>query len=99
MERGAPEGFLSVYLGEITEPSELYINCHADVGGSVRVELVDQEGYALEDSVALESDHLETVVAWKHGTTIRPPSGSRHVNARLHLDRASVYAYDVRPAK
>ena len=97
--RGAPEGFLSVYLGEITEPSELYINCQADVGGSVRVELVDQEGYALDDSVALESDHLETLVAWKHGTTIRPPSDGRHVTARLHLDRASVYAYDVRPAK
>ena len=77
----------------------MYINCQADAGGSVRVELVDQEGYALEDSVALTSDHLETLVAWKHGTTIRPPSDVKHVNARLHLDRASVYAYDVRPAK
>ncbi len=97
--RGAPEGSLSVYLGEITEPSELYINCQADPGGSVRVELIDQDGYALDDCVPLESDHIETVVAWKHGTTIRPPSGVKHVNARLHLDRARAYAYDVRPAK
>ena len=77
----------------------MYINCHADPGGSVRVELVDQEGYGLEDAVALESDHLETVVVWKHGKAIQPPSDGGHVMARLHLDRASVYAFDVRRVK
>ena len=97
--RGAPEGFLTLDLGEVTEPSELFINCQADAGGSVRIELINQEGHSLDDCVPLEADHLESKVAWKHGTTIRPPSNGPRVSARLHLDWASVYAFEVRPAK
>jgi len=95
--RAAPEGILSLDLGHIAEPSELYINYKTEVGGCVRVELVGQKDLGLDDAVAMESDHIAAAATWKSGTIIQPPAGGMRLAVRVHLDRASVYAYEVRP--
>ena len=91
-----PDGILTLDLGEWAGPSELFLNYQAETGGSIRVELSDAAGYDLDNAVPLIGDHLNTPVAWTGGTKITPPPGQR-VTAKLHMHRAKVYAYDVRP--
>ena len=92
-----PEGSFAIDLGPVAEPSELVLNYKTKPGGAVRVELVDVPGHALADAAPLSGDALEGPAAWKEGTVI-PPSGERRVQARLHLDVATVYAYELRAA-
>ena len=91
--RADPEGVLVLDLGEVTEPSELVLNYRAEPGGSVRVALPDLPEHGLEDVLPLEGDGLAEVVAWKAGTGIMPRDGLR---ARLYMDRAAVYAFELR---
>ena len=93
--RADPEGVLTLDLGEITEPIELALNYKAETGGSIRVELEDVEGHTLADAVPLAGDQITAVAAWQDGTSITPENGGR-VTARLHMEKAEVYAYDLR---
>jgi hypothetical protein len=95
--RGDPEGAIEIDLGEIARPSELLLNFRAvRPGGTVRVGLSSGTGRSLKDAVAMSGDELAASAAWKDGTTIAPTPGHR-VSARLHVDCAEVYAFELRP--
>lgn len=93
--RSDPEGVLELNLGRTQPGSRLYLNYRCDTGGSVRVEVVGRPTHALDQAVALEGDSLARAVAWKSGDRLPDvPTGNGKV--RLHMNRAEVYAYEVR---
>ena len=103
-----PEGVLDVELGRLKEPRELVLNCKAATGGNVRVEiltmkpyyeLTPSEGKTPEDAVPLEGDNLEAVVRWKRGSVIQPVGEGERVLARLHVQGAEVFAFELRPVR
>jgi hypothetical protein len=93
--RADPEGILTLDLGELTEPCELWLNYKAETGGSVRVALENLAGYGLAEAVPLAGNQVAGRVAWHGGTTIQAAQGQQ-VMARLHLQQAELYAYEVR---
>lgn len=90
-----PEGILTINLGELKEDCTLALNYETEPTGGIRVELMDMPGYALEDSIPLEGGSLGAAVAWKGGTVI-PARPGRQTTARLHLARATAWAYEIR---
>jgi hypothetical protein len=92
--RADPEGILELNLGEVHGPCELLLNYKTEPGGSVRVELPDCAGYGLADATPLAGDQVAAVIAWGGKTRISPQPG-KPLLARLHLERAEVYAYEV----
>jgi len=104
------EGELDIDLGILTEPSELRLNYEALYGGNIRVEIhtlgkyqrrqdfKNIDGRFPEDCIPLTGDSLCEGVRWRGGRVIQPVEGQRVV-ARLHMQRAKVYAYEMRPCK
>jgi hypothetical protein len=103
--RGDPEGTFDIDLGPVDQPSQLRLNYEADRGGSIRAHLMltspdgstNIEERSDADAVRLTGDSVGQVVAWKGGDVIQP-SGGRPVTARLSLECASVYAFELVPA-
>jgi len=93
--RADPEGTVDLHLGDVPSGATLLLNYCAEPGGSVRVEALDREGHSLRDSVALEGEAVEGVAAWRRGAAL-PAGHEEGLTVRLHLERASVYAYEVR---
>ncbi len=105
-----PEGELEIELGELDQPCELLLNYEALTGGAIHVQLhtlapfarlqetepVEQRRY--DDAVALTGDALQAPAAWSGGTVIHPTPGRRTV-ARLSMQRAKVYAFELRPVQ
>jgi hypothetical protein len=54
------------------------------------------EGRGLEDAVALTGDSLSSPLAWRNGTTIQPGEDGL-TKIVFHLDRATIYAFEVVP--
>jgi len=59
--------------------------------------LPEVEGRGVDDSVALTGDGFAALLAWRNGTTIPPGENGGPRKTVLHLDRASVYAYETTP--
>ena len=76
------------------EPTELVINYATKPGGSVRAQI---EGVDGSMGAALTGDSLATVVLFKSGTVIQP--SGKWMSVRLHLECATVYAFELRAAK
>lgn len=79
---------------DLTGCREMTLNANA-TGGSIRVELLTEEGYRVrgfskEDAVPVEGDSLRHAVAWKENKLGQLPPG-RYL-LRLHLDHATVFA-------
>ncbi|HOF89658.1 MAG TPA: hypothetical protein PLZ36_16375, partial [Armatimonadota bacterium] len=91
-----PEGALTLTLGELAEPSTLLLNYETEATGSIRVELPGADGYTLDDAIPLDGSHLAAPVAWKTGPVI-PARPGQQTTVKLHLERATVWAYDVQP--
>jgi hypothetical protein len=94
--RSDPEGSLELDLGEPDGPCELWLNYKTLRDGAIHVELPGREKHTLADAVALTGDQTASVAAWQAGTQIMPAPGQPLV-VRLHLARADVYAYELRP--
>jgi len=92
-----PEGELTLELGAVSTPSELQLNYQTEVGGNLRVELPGIEGFGLDQAKALSGDSVGSAAEWESGTVI-PATGGRSLAAKLHLDCATVWAYELRPA-
>lgn len=90
-----PEGVLNIDLGEITKDCTLALNCTTVRDGSVRVELVDVPGCGRDDAVPLTGNHLAAEAAWRGGPTIPARPGQKTI-ARLHMEQATVWAYELR---
>ena len=102
-----PQGTLDLELGSLEEPCELVLNYEAEGTGCVQVELLTMEGWretggieghGRDDAVPLTGDSLGEVVRWRGGSLIQPVEG-QSVTARLFVDCASVYAYELRPVE
>jgi hypothetical protein len=106
--KGNAEGWIDLELGSMKEPCELVLNYRTGYKGSVRVQAynrlgrgdcVDIEGRsAEEDVIPLTGDSLGDVVQWKSGSVIEPQDG-RCLAARITLDNAAVYAWELKPCQ
>jgi hypothetical protein len=107
--RSDPEGTVELNLDSLTEPSELILNYDTTNDGSVRVELFEMDpprewqppknnlaGHSLEEAILLKDESFDATVQWKNGSVIKPVPGKR-VLARIHLDCAAIYGFEVRP--
>ncbi len=79
---------------DLTACREITLNADA-TGGSVRVELLTEEGfrvrgYSKDDAVPIEGNSLRHVIAWKEYRLDQLPFG-RYL-LRLHLDHATMFA-------
>jgi hypothetical protein len=98
--RADPHGQIAIDLGLLGGPAELDLNYVAEPGGSIRVAL-ESDGASvadrgLDDSLPLTGDATAETVHWSTGTTIRPSAIPGRLVARLELDRATLYAFDLR---
>lgn len=100
-----PQGGLWLDLGELDGPCELALNYTTEAGGSLRVKLASLVMLWAEDAIAgrgyeecapLTGAALAETVAWKDGTIITPVPG-RCMTAYIEMDRATLYAYELRP--
>ncbi len=89
------EGWLTLDLGVRSEPVELFLNYTTRYDGCVRAEVVERPEYSLEQGVALTGDSLGAPLAWAGGTRITALP-NQPLKVKLHLENATVYAYDVR---
>jgi len=100
-----PDGSICIDIGELKHPVKVSLNYDTHATGGIRAEVMgykrydreDQPGRGLAESIALTGDSLSTEVAWQDGSVIKPMQG-RCVAIRFHLERARVYAFDVKPA-
>ena len=103
-----PTSELEIELGILETPVELALNYETEPGGSIRVRLhtlgpwerlqdtTDYPGYGLKEAIPLTGDALAETISWKRGSVIRPLQGCRVV-ARLYMQRAKAYAWEIRP--
>jgi hypothetical protein len=92
--RADPVGTVVLNVGPVAQPSRLVLNVGCERGGSVRAELPGVEGRSVEASVPIASDTTGTVAAWQDGDVITP-AGDAPVAVKLHLERATVWAYEL----
>ena len=95
--RADPEGVLSIRLGAPAQPVEVVLNCEAEPGGSIRAELEGDPERGIEAAVPLAGDQPAATVRWQNGTSLPPRADGTELNLKLHLERATVWAYEVRP--
>jgi hypothetical protein len=92
--RSDPQGTLDLNLGRIVPGQRLHLNHCCQGNGSIRVEVLKQEGRTLAEARPLTGDALSAPVAWIGGDSL--VSGPRdECVVRLHVDRAEVYAFEV----
>ena len=105
------DGFVSAQAplsgGELTtktltfEGAQLVINYATSAAGSVKVELQDAdgraiEGLSMEDSTELFGDEIEEVVSWKGGWDLSRLAG-KPVRLRFTISDADLYSFKFRP--
>jgi hypothetical protein len=97
--RSDSQGALTLSLDDIKEPSRLLLNYECEQGGSVRIALEDVLERTEENSVPLTGSRFDAAATWSDGDVLtRRPEG-QPVKVTLHLDRASVYAYQIVPVE
>ena len=96
--RSDPKGSLTLTLDGIREPSRLLLNYECEQGGSVRVSLEDVPERTEENSTPLTGSSFDAAATWSDGDVLAPRPEGQSIKATLHLDRASVYAYQILPA-
>jgi hypothetical protein len=93
--RSDPVGTLSLRLGPMDKPSRLLLNYECKPGGSVRTSVADIEDRALDRSVALTGSSIGKPAAWEDGELLVPGAGGESITVTVHLDRASLFAYEI----
>jgi hypothetical protein len=90
-----PDGWLELNLGRIERPVELVLNYKTERFGRVRIELPGRKDYSLDNSRSMVGDNLKSVVEWKTGSIIKPEDENPLI-ARIHMDCAKLYAFELR---
>lgn len=105
------DGFVSADApyggGEMTtvpltfEGAALVLNVETGAGGCVAAEVLDQAGqsipgFALDDCVGIEGNHIREVVAWKGGSDLGSLAGEP-VSLRFVMRDAKLYSFRFRP--
>ena len=89
-----PEGAIELELCPASDNPRLILNYRTGQHGSVRAEVADNEGFGADDSSTLSGEEVSAPVRWKAGERI-PAKAGEVVKVRLHLDRATIYAYEM----
>ena len=97
--RSDPGGSLTLSLAGIKEPCRLLLNYECEQGGSVRVSLEDVPERAEENSIPLTGSSLDAAATWSDGDVLAPRPEGQSIKATLHMDRASIYAYQILPTE
>ncbi|MEZ5276749.1 MAG: hypothetical protein R3F07_10255 [Opitutaceae bacterium] len=97
--RADPEGSLELRLEGLERPCRLVLNYECDPTGSVRVAVSGDEARSKERAVALTGSSLDAVVAWEGGDLLGPVPESGRMTLQLHLERATVWAFELRPVE
>ena len=97
--RSNPKGSLTLTLDGIKEPSRLLLNYECEKGGSVRISLEDLPQRTEQKAIPLKGSSFNAAATWSDGDVLVPRSDGQPIKATLHLDRASVYAYQIIPAE
>jgi len=92
--RADPEGILELRLEHAGPRCRLRLNYECEPGGSIRVEAPGIAGRGLEDSVALTGGSLSAPVAWRGGEAIQRPADGPQSSVKLHMERATVWAFE-----
>ncbi len=95
--RTDPQGTLTLKLDGITEPSRLLLNYECEPGGSIRISLEDVPERTEGNAIPLTGSRFDAPATWRDGAVLAPPPDGKPVVVTLHMDRASVYAYQVIP--
>jgi hypothetical protein len=102
------DGFVSLYNGgsdpgTITTKTitvtgkQLLVNTKLDLGGSLRVEVLDKDGnaingYKLAQCKAIVADQYAAVVTWTKGADLSALQG-KEIKLRFHLTGGNLYSY------
>ena len=89
-----PDGSLTIDLGPISQPCELILNYTTRPEGNIRVELLDTPARSLDDALPLTGESTGAPAAWRNETVISPTE--KHVLAKVYLEMATVYAYELK---
>ena len=92
-------GSLTLKLAGIEKPCRLLLNYECEPGGSIRISLGDVPGRTAEASIPLTGSGFDAAATWRDGDLLAPRPKGQSIEATLHLDRASVYAYQILPAR
>jgi len=91
-------GALDLDLGVLRTASELVLNYEAETRhGSIRVEILGVDGRSAGDCCPLVSSAFDGIVRWQTGAVVLPDHAGRRLTARLSMENATVYAFEVRP--
>jgi hypothetical protein len=96
--RADPEGTVEIRLGKVAAASRILLNYECDPSGSIRIEVLDTKNRGLESALPMVGESLARPAAWMDGETLKPTAGDGEVTLRLHMERATVWAYEVVPA-
>ena len=82
--------------GKEASSCRLLVNCATGAAGSLRVEILGENGaplpgYSLTDSREFIGDFIERAIEWKNGPNIRPLAG-RPIRLRFSLKDADLYS-------
>ena len=88
-------GQVTLKARDLSSVKEIQVNAKAEKGGSVRVEVLNEDGYRLhgfakDDAVSLAGDRLDFTAAWKEKSLADLAPGKYLL--RFHLDRAELFA-------
>jgi hypothetical protein len=102
------DGFVSLYnggtdAGAITTKTitftgkQLLVNTKLDVGGSLRVEVLDKDGkaisgYDVKQCKAIIGDQYMAVINWTKGADVSALQG-KEIKLRFHLSGGNIYSY------
>jgi hypothetical protein len=95
--RSDPEGVLELKLPAPREPAELRLNYGCEDAGRIRVELPDVAGRGLGEADTLLGDHFDAAATWS-GDSVLPvvQAADGGLRVRIHMDEATLYAYELR---
>jgi len=101
------DGFvaLKATAGEITtnpvfvRGNTIYLNCKTSAGGTVVVDLRDQDGkpipgYTRQDAVPIKGDSIRSAVTWKGNRTLKPLQG-QVIRINISIKNAQLYSLQV----
>jgi hypothetical protein len=88
-------GHIELNLGPVAKPSELRLNFQSHHSGRVRIEIFDSKRKIIATSADLTGDHLSLPVPFGDSTAL--PAGEGPLQMWVHLESATLWAYELRP--
>lgn len=92
-----PDGSIEIHLDGFEQVSHFILNYECEPTGFVRAEVVGDATRTVDLAVPLTGSSPGAVVAWQGGDRLAPADRAGRTTVRLHLERATVWAFELRP--